>query len=292
MGDLIFEAPLNWISTRSCMPSTFFKLLERRNEDELQEPLFQQILKNTDIYNVRLDGSWYYEIFYVTVFQGQYEYPPYVDAVLASILIQALSVPRDCTRNLSFNQLYHGLSHNLHFFTNDRAIQVYCCHDALEKEAVEDLIDKDFLFRLLQLDNKLCGQNYENFTKSAFQRTLPSLAWECIFPEGIDMEALSPRDVNVHIKNKQSVPKAKPPVKLTQKEKDHPPPPPSEVREPPSSDRKHGAIYQTGKCLGKGGFAICYEGQLSGTKKRYALKIVKSYMPQKKMEQKVFVKDH
>lgn len=52
------------------------------------------------------------------------------------------------------------------------------------------------------------------------------------------------------------------------------------------SDRKNGAVYKTGKCLGKGGFAICYEGQLAGTKHRYALKIVKSKMPQKKMEQK------
>jgi hypothetical protein len=38
--------------------------------------------------------------------------------------------------------------------------------------------------------------------------------------------------------------------------------------------------------LGKGGFAICYEGQLLGKKKKYALKIVKSKMPTK-MEQKV-----
>lgn len=103
------------------------------------------------------------------------------------------------------------------------------------------------------------------------------------------MEALSPRDANAHIRIKQqSQQKVKPPVaKLTGKEKDHPPPPPPEVQEPPSSDRPNGAIYETGKCLGQGGFAICYEGQLVGTKRRYALKIVKSHMPQKKMEQKV-----
>lgn len=101
------------------------------------------------------------------------------------------------------------------------------------------------------------------------------------------MEALSPRDVNTQIRVKASAPKQKvPPAKLSQKEKDHPPPPPEEVREPPSSDRKNGAIYKTGCLLGKGGFAICYEGQLAGTKRKYALKIVKSYMPQKKMEQK------
>lgn len=102
------------------------------------------------------------------------------------------------------------------------------------------------------------------------------------------MEALSPRDVNAHIRVKQSATKQKPATaKLGQKEKDHPPPPPADVREPPSSDRKNGALYHTGALLGKGGFAICYEGRLAGTKQKYALKIVKSQMPQKKMEQKV-----
>jgi hypothetical protein len=101
------------------------------------------------------------------------------------------------------------------------------------------------------------------------------------------MEALSPRDANAQLRVKPSTKQKAPPGKVSQKEKDHPPPPPSEVREPPSSDRHNGAIYRTGGCLGKGGFAICYEGQLVGTKRNYALKIVKSYMPQKKMEQKV-----
>lgn len=107
------------------------------------------------------------------------------------------------------------------------------------------------------------------------------------------MEAFSPRDVNAPIRVKHTVQKSKPPTKtapiakVMPKEKDHPPPPPAEVVEPPSSDRMDGAIYQTGRLLGKGGFAICYEGQLAGTKQKYALKIVKSHMPQKKMETKV-----
>lgn len=73
-----------------------------------------------------------------------------------------------------------------------------------------------------------------------------------------------------------------------QKNKEHPPPPPTEVREPPSTDRPAGALYQVGKLLGKGGFAICYDGQLLPDKKKYALKIVKSHMPPK-MEQKVSI---
>ena len=101
------------------------------------------------------------------------------------------------------------------------------------------------------------------------------------------MEALSPRDANAQFRAKDVAAKAKAPTKPMGKEKDHPPPPPAEVIEPPSLDRKNGSIYRTGRCLGKGGFAICYEGRLAGTNKIYALKVVKSHMPQKKMEQKV-----
>jgi len=70
------------------------------------------------------------------------------------------------------------------------------------------------------------------------------------------------------------------------KEKEHPPPPPAQVLEPPTPSNPKGSVYQVGKLLGKGGFAICYYGLLEGTKQRYALKIVKSKMPPK-MEQKV-----
>jgi serine/threonine protein kinase len=101
------------------------------------------------------------------------------------------------------------------------------------------------------------------------------------------MEALSPRDANLHLR-KQPVTKPKAAtIKPMTKDKDHPPPPPPAVLEPASSDRKDGAIYRTGKLLGRGGFAICYEARLAGTKQLFALKIVKSQMPQKKMEQKV-----
>jgi hypothetical protein len=103
------------------------------------------------------------------------------------------------------------------------------------------------------------------------------------------MEALSPRDANA-----QRLPpprvhelKTKAAAQLkTTRDKEHPPPPPNNVVEPPSSDRKDGVVYQVGKLLGKGGFAICYEGKAAGAPKRIALKIVKSKMPTK-MEQKV-----
>ncbi|KAI0428826.1 hypothetical protein F5Y09DRAFT_277746 [Xylaria sp. FL1042] len=105
--------------------------------------------------------------------------------------------------------------------------------------------------------------------------------------QGPYTDALSPRDVNVQLPGRAIVSKPKATVasKPPQKEKEPPLQPPTQVYEPPSIDRKDGAVYQVGKMLGKGGFAVCYEGQLPGHRKKYALKIVKSKMPSK-MEQK------
>ncbi|CAK7223231.1 Cell cycle serine/threonine-protein kinase cdc5/MSD2 [Sporothrix curviconia] len=105
--------------------------------------------------------------------------------------------------------------------------------------------------------------------------------------KGIDMEALSPRDANARRPRTNVADlKTKAAAQLrASKDKEHPPPPPPNVTEPPSADRKDGAVYQVGKLLGKGGFAVCYSGVLAGTKKLYALKIVKKKMPTK-MEQK------
>lgn len=99
-----------------------------------------------------------------------------------------------------------------------------------------------------------------------------------------NMDALSPRDANA-MRPARAESKA-PAQPKAAKDKEHPPPPPNNVTEPSSIDRREGAVYQIGKLLGKGGFAICYEGKLAGTSKRYALKIVKCQMPSK-MEQKV-----
>ena len=172
--------------------------------------------------------------------------------------------------------------------TIDRAIQVFCCHNVFEKKVVATLITTSKQFRLEHKDHKFNGKTYDQHTQTVFHLTSGCVAWECIFPEGIDMEALSPRDVNANLRVKQAATKSKAPAaKLSQKEKDHPQPPPENVQEPPSSDKPKGTTYKTGRLLGKGGFAICYEGEQAETKQRYALKIVKSHMPQKKMEQKV-----
>lgn len=81
-------------------------------------------------------------------------------------------------------------------------------------------------------------------------------------------------------------------AKSMTREKDHPPAPPPLVNEPDEPDGRKGAEYVIGKYLGKGGFAICYEGELKSDHSelcagRYALKIVKSVMPQPRLAEKV-----
>lgn len=46
-------------------------------------------------------------------------------------------------------------------------------------------------------------------------------------------------------------------------------------------------IYHTGRKLGKGGFAVCFEGTLKRTGQVFALKVVKSYVDQRKQLEKV-----
>jgi hypothetical protein len=65
--------------------------------------------------------------------------------------------------------------------------------------------------------------------------------------------------------------------------KNHADPPPSIVTEPEDGAER----YAIGGFLGKGGFAVCYEGTLARNNRVFAMKVVKSQMPQKKMEEKV-----
>ncbi|KAK4693803.1 hypothetical protein P7C71_g3657, partial [Lecanoromycetidae sp. Uapishka_2] len=114
------------------------------------------------------------------------------------------------------------------------------------------------------------------------------------------MEALSPRSANIQVKpgvvRQKDVAdeeaKKIEAVKKAQKEKEYAPAPPEWVLQPPVSNGGLAEKFQTGKCIGRGGFAMCYEGWLrnkkQGTGKTlYALKIVKAVMSQKKMEEKV-----
>lgn len=102
------------------------------------------------------------------------------------------------------------------------------------------------------------------------------------------MEALSPRSTNILPKPKTDLPKKENNLKDAQSRgtapsKYHALPPPPLVCEPTSN----GEQYLTGKFLGKGGFAICYEGRLVRSDRVLAMKVVKSEMNQRKMEEKV-----
>ncbi|MCJ1417055.1 Cell cycle serine/threonine-protein kinase cdc5/MSD2 [Xylographa parallela] len=95
-------------------------------------------------------------------------------------------------------------------------------------------------------------------------------------------ECLSPRSANIPSK---APPTTKP------KDKNHASPPPKYVIQPQGLLGEPGEKYSMGRELGKGGFAICYEGTLLGQKygkgSTFALKIVKANMGLKKMEEKV-----
>lgn len=101
------------------------------------------------------------------------------------------------------------------------------------------------------------------------------------------MEALSPRAANIQLKPKTTQKKAVE-QEFTNR-KDHASPPPPLVLQPPEVPGGLTVQYKIGRELGKGGFAICYEGKQRGGNggQTYALKIVKASMAQKKMEEKV-----
>ncbi|KAE8138005.1 hypothetical protein BDV38DRAFT_292620 [Aspergillus pseudotamarii] len=103
------------------------------------------------------------------------------------------------------------------------------------------------------------------------------------------MEALSPRSTNQVIKPKPMERKvldrnaaAAAAAQKAASSKNHAPPPPSLVAEP----EEDGERYSTGAFLGKGGFAICYEGTLLRNNRVFAMKVVRSEMAQKKMQEK------
>jgi len=104
------------------------------------------------------------------------------------------------------------------------------------------------------------------------------------------MEALSPRSANLPMN---------PPAAIKKPKVDTRPKPASSVINPDKIEEKWrpaavikepgpgGDAYLTGKKLGRGGFAVCFEGRSERTKEIFALKVVKSQVEQKKQLEKV-----
>ena len=114
------------------------------------------------------------------------------------------------------------------------------------------------------------------------------------------MDALSPRSANIQVKPKltrqkemaEEEAKRVEAVKKALKEKEYAPVPPEWVLQPAISQGGLAEKFRVGRCIGKGGFAMCYEGELRNKiqgqdRKIFALKVVKAKMSQKKMEEKV-----
>jgi serine/threonine protein kinase len=104
------------------------------------------------------------------------------------------------------------------------------------------------------------------------------------------MEALSPRSANLPMKLPTAISKLKVdartksassvinPDKIEEKWR-----PAAVIKEP----GPNGDAYLTGKKLGRGGFAVCFDGRSERTKEIFALKVVKSQVEQKKQLEKV-----
>src|SRR5882757_440856 len=103
------------------------------------------------------------------------------------------------------------------------------------------------------------------------------------------MEVLSPRSANLPMPPPKTTKKSKPDSKPKPEEKPTNPDriddkwrPPSSITEPGSSPE----TYLMGKKLGKGGFAVCFEGKTKKNSQVFALKVVKAKVEQKKMMEK------
>src|SRR5258708_5864468 len=103
------------------------------------------------------------------------------------------------------------------------------------------------------------------------------------------MEVLSPRSANLPMAPPKATKRAKPEARPKPEEKPTNPDriddrwrPPSSISEPGSAPE----TYVTGRKLGKGGFAVCFEGRSKTTAEVFALKVVKAKVEQKKMMEK------
>lgn len=148
MGDIEFYSPHNWASGGTpCYESVMLIDELRRREQVVTDLILHELMKISPTF---WPVSWAYQIAYIRVladivqqqFYSEDDLHDVVD-LLGRLLCQAIDIPLDCTRRLS--QINNEV-HELFFFTNFRAVQVYCFHTAAEKETVLKLARADFKF--------------------------------------------------------------------------------------------------------------------------------------------------
>lgn len=108
----------------------------------------------------------------------------------------------------------------------------------------------------------------------------------------MEVQVLSPRSANVPVKARSEMQKVAKNVQQLPAKKDDKPTNPDRIDDkwrPPVSVTEPGSSPQTyavGKKLGKGGFAVCFEGRTQSSDEVFALKVVKAKVEQKKMMEK------
>jgi hypothetical protein len=68
----------------------------------------------------------------------------------------------------------------LTFFTNYRAIQIYCCHDPDEERAVQRLSATNFKYLKPFEDLEIDGKTYHQATDILFEELQKYVAWESV----------------------------------------------------------------------------------------------------------------
>ena len=172
-GGLLFEPPINWIDGRCSTSSSFFTDLSRRDKGAVWDIVLFCDLR---VHLPESRDQWFQELFFVSALETDRNIEPAVLEGFGRILCQALEVQQDCCRELLFHQCRNFL-----FFTNHRAIQVYCWHNDSERNILQQLISLDTVLHRARESNYLGGQRYEKVTEKALWRAHPYLAWECIF---------------------------------------------------------------------------------------------------------------
>lgn len=181
-----FGAPDNWISKGGGIcPQIVRELQRRRRIEDLAEALPLQ----PGVF-IRKPYLWTDQLLYIRLQRWGSECPRQIYDIIGRVLCQTLAVPRDCERAPG--------PHKLTFFTNYRAIQIYCCHDPGEERAVRDLSRISFQFLNPFEDIEIDGCTYHQSTDILFEKALPYLAWEWVSMSCVElMTLLIPLQVHI-----------------------------------------------------------------------------------------------
>lgn len=157
----------NWISHGPGIGFEIIKELQRRRR---VEDLAEALPLQPGIF-IRAPLLWTDQFLYIRLRRWNEEHSGETYDITGRIFCQAVDVPRDCERTGP---------HKLTFFTNYRAIQIYCCHDAAEERIVDRLTSRSFRYLKPDEGIEIDGETYHQATDNLFENARKYLAWESV----------------------------------------------------------------------------------------------------------------